>query len=249
MAISPLRIEGSALVIGDIHGCRRELEELIDLAGIDKDCWIIATGDIVDRGPDCLGVVEFFRNHPRALTVMGNHERKHRRSYQGEIKPATSQELARAQIGEDRYPDVIAYFASLPLVIELPEAIIIHGFLDPEVPLLDQDERTVAGTLSAQRNIFKRFGVRWFESYKGEKPLIVGHRDYLNNGEPLVHEDRVFGLDTSCVLGGRLTGLLLPSFRLISVPSHHCYWTKPCRYWLTHRDSDRQSKNTPHTVE
>ncbi len=131
---------------------------------------------------------------------------------------------------------MIAYFASLPLVIELPEAIIIHGFLDPEVPLLEQDERTVAGTLSAQHGRSTNDSeCHWFQSYKGEKPLIVGHHDYLNNGEPLVHEDRVFGLDTSCVLGGRLTGLLLPSFRLISVPSHHCYWTKPCRYWLTRR--------------
>jgi hypothetical protein len=49
--------------------------------------------------------------------------------------------------------------------------------------------------------------------------------DYLRNGVPFVYQDRVFGLDTSCVHGGRLTGLVLPEFRFVSVPSRGDHWT------------------------
>ena len=52
----------------------------------------------------------------------------------------------------------------------------------------------------------------------------MGHLDYSGKREPLVYGDRVFGLDTSCCVGGALTGLLLPEFRFISVPSHANYW-------------------------
>jgi hypothetical protein len=54
--------------------------------------------------------------------------------------------------------------------------------------------------------------------------LLVGHYDYLRNGQPLIYRDRVFALDTGCCHGGALTGLLLPEFRLLSVPSRADYW-------------------------
>src|SRR5262249_29448313 len=62
--------------------------------------------------------------------------------------------------------------------------------------------------------------------YDGPKPIIVGHRDYLHTGQPLIHRDRVFGIDTGCCRGGRLTGLLLPGFELLSVPARQNYWSE-----------------------
>ncbi|TVS11508.1 MAG: hypothetical protein EA424_23705 [Planctomycetaceae bacterium] len=41
------------LIIGDIHGCFDELQDLLQAAGLASDDQIIALGDIVDRGPDC----------------------------------------------------------------------------------------------------------------------------------------------------------------------------------------------------
>jgi hypothetical protein len=44
------------LVIGDIHGCFAELQELLEAAGLLEGDAIIALGDIVDRGdivPEC----------------------------------------------------------------------------------------------------------------------------------------------------------------------------------------------------
>jgi hypothetical protein len=64
----------------------------------------------------------------------------------------------------------------------------------------------------------------WYEMYDGNKPIVVGHKNYTNTDQPFVYQDRVFGLDTSCVTGKALTGLLLPAFRFVSVPSRGNHW-------------------------
>jgi hypothetical protein len=75
----------------------------------------------------------------------------------------------------------------------------------------------------------KKYERPWYELYDRDKPIIVGHHDILRNGQIFVYRDRVFGLDTSCVHGKRLSGLLLPSFRVISVPSRGSHWLQISR--------------------
>ena len=214
------------LIIGDIHGCLAELNDLFDAAGLAADDEIIAIGDIVDRGPDSPAVLQFFQQTSNAQSLIGNHERKHVRSHRGEIRPALSQLIARRQIGEDAYEQACRFMDSLPRFIELPEAILVHGFFEPGLPLAEQRDTVVVGTLSGEHHLAKQYDRPWYELYDGDKPLIVGHHDYLGSGEPLICDDKVFGIDTGCCHGGRLTGLLLPEFRLVSVPSRRDYWTE-----------------------
>ncbi len=124
------------LIIGDIQGCYTELLELVDKSGVSSDDEIIALGDLVDRGPDSQQVLEFFLTHPNARSIMGNHERKHVRSFRGEVRPALSQQITRRQIGEARYPEAISQMAVLPHYLELPEAILVHAFFEPHVLLV-----------------------------------------------------------------------------------------------------------------
>ncbi len=42
--------------------------------------------------------------------------------------------------------------------------------------------------------------------------------------QPFIYRDRVYGLDTDCVTGKALTGIWLPSFRFVSVPSRGNLW-------------------------
>src|SRR3990172_170645 len=213
------------LVIGDIHGCYAELQALLEKAGLGDDDLIIGLGDIVDRGPETPQVLDFFQNTQKTRALMGNHERKHIRAARGEIKLAISQQISRQQLG-DRYPEAVLWMESMPLFIELPDAILVHGYLEPGVPLQEQRPTVLCGTMGGEKVLRERYDRPWYELYEGEKPVIVGHHNYTETDQPFVYWDTVFGLDTSCVNGKSLTGLLLPSFRVISAPSRGNLWAQ-----------------------
>jgi len=195
------------LVIGDIYGCYRELMELLDQAALSEEDEIIALGDILDRGPDSQRVLEFFRHHPNAFSLMGNHERKHIRSFKGETRPALSQRITRLQLG-DAYSGAVAYLKTFPYFLDLPEATLVHGFLEPNVPFSGQLETVTAGTIVGEDYLKKRYGFPWYELYTAEKPVIVGHPNYLGTGELFIYRERVFVIDTGCCRGGRLTAII-----------------------------------------
>lgn len=213
----------NTFVIGDIHGCFTELQELLDKAGILDDDLVVALGDIVDRGPDSVQVLNFFCDFPTCFSLMGNHERKHVRGARHEVRLALSQTISREEFGTD-YPKALERMGSFPLYIDLPDAVLVHGYLEPGIPLERQRDTVLCGTMSGDHYLRNQYEQPWYALYDGDKPVIVGHHDHLRNGQPFIYQDRVYCLDTSCVHGGTMTGLLLPEFKLVSVPSRRDYW-------------------------
>ena len=67
-------------IIGDIHGMLDELRALIDGVGPQNGDRLCFLGDLVDRGPDSIAVIEFVRTlidrFPGSLSIAGNHEEK-----------------------------------------------------------------------------------------------------------------------------------------------------------------------------
>ncbi len=63
--------------IGDIHGERETLEELLSALPLDDDDHLVFMGDYVDRGPDSRGVVDVLiqlaKERPCTFLI-GNHE-------------------------------------------------------------------------------------------------------------------------------------------------------------------------------
>jgi serine/threonine protein phosphatase 1 len=162
---------------------------------------------------------------------MGNHERKHVRAGRHEVKLAQSQKISRIQFGET-YPDALAFMNTLPLYLDLPEALVVHGYFEPGLALSQQRSTVLCGTMGGDKHLRAAYDRPWYELYDGEKPLLVGHHNYSGKGKPFVYRDRVFGLDTDCVTGRTLTGLLLPSFKVISVPSRTNYWAEVRKKYL-----------------
>ena len=212
-------------IIGDIHGCFTELQELLDKAGIADDDRIIALGDIVDRGPYAPQVLKFFCNSTSRLSLMGNHERKHVRGARHEVRLALSQIISRDQFGAS-YPQALTWMDAFPLFVDLPDAVLVHGYLEPGIVLEEQRDSVLCGTMSGDQYLQSQYVQPWYALYDGVKPVIVGHHDHLRNSQPFIYRDRVYCLDTSCVHGGTLTGLLLPEFKIVSVPSHRDYWSE-----------------------
>jgi serine/threonine protein phosphatase 1 len=83
---APLDTAGETVfAVGDVHGCALQLEALLDAiaslaAGLDAPTRLVYLGDLIDRGPDSLGVLELWARDARAHGVhrvhrlMGNHE-------------------------------------------------------------------------------------------------------------------------------------------------------------------------------
>ena len=211
------------LVVGDIQGCFTELRELLQLTVPDR---IVAVGDLVNRGPDSPEVLKFFRSSPEAESVMGNHEWKHIHSYHTGVRSTLPVELVREQIGEEAYAGAIQYMEGLPPFLELSEAIVIHAFWEPGVPLDQQRRDVLVGIASGEAYVRQLCNRPWWELYDGDKPLIAGHHDYSKCGVPLIHENRVYCIDTGCCYGRALTGLVLPDFQLVSVPAKKDYWAQ-----------------------
>ncbi|TAK12144.1 MAG: hypothetical protein EPO32_09785 [Anaerolineae bacterium] len=232
------------LVVGDLHGCYAEFETLLDKAGLVEGDQILSLGDCVDRGPETPEVLSFFQTHPGNLLCMGNHERKHVRGAAGELTLALSQKISKLQFG-DKYPAALKFMQALPLYVELPDALCAHGYFEPGVSLDHQKPMILCGTMGGERYLVEQYAQPWYELYSGEVPILVGHKNYSESNEPFVYRDKVFGLDTSCVMGKALTGLLLPAFRFVSVPSRKNHWESPRREYADQMRTERALPQEP----
>jgi serine/threonine protein phosphatase 1 len=211
------------IIIGDIHGCLGELEQLLAVVGATPEDVIVSVGDLVDRGPESPAVVRFFREHPNTLAIAGNHERKHIRgifSY--------AQEITRLQFGS-AYDDAVAWMRTLPYALELDDAIVVHAGLVPGLPLASQQPEILCGSTSGEKELEGLMaGVYWHERWTGPKPVVFGHHVV---DEPLVRSGLVYGIDTGACHGGQLTALTIPDFHLHSVPAREDHWARIKRAW------------------
>ena len=72
-------ISGRVIAIGDVHGCLDELQLLVDKVNPTKEDLLVLLGDLVDRGPDSEGVIQYLVQLQKELllySVMGNHDEK-----------------------------------------------------------------------------------------------------------------------------------------------------------------------------
>jgi len=218
------------LVVGDIHGCWGELQDLIRASGIGPEDRVIAIGDVCDRGPESARVLEFFLTRPNATAIKGNHERKHLQGVDG-----LPQRITGAQCGPDLYARALEWMRTLPLYLDLPEALLIHWGLMPGVPLEEQHPSVLTGEPAGEMSLTGMLGATpWFEAYEGPKPVVYGHHSYASG----VRRDLTYGIDTGCVYGQELTGLLLPEMRLVSVPARDNHWLRVRTEWMARLGAD-----------
>lgn len=126
------------LIVGDIHGCLPEFEQLLAENHEPNDTIILA-GDLVNKGPDSAGVVRLAREL-RCHAVVGNHELSSLRGYHargGGARPEAEPKYAWTDALE---PVDVEYLSGLPYTIELPlhRALVVHAGLVPGVPLGEQ---------------------------------------------------------------------------------------------------------------
>lgn len=138
------------IVVGDVHGCPVELDELLATLRLDPADHLIFCGDLLDKGPDSPAVVRRVRGlsdaGQRLTLVAGNHEAKHarfrkherRKLETGEPNPITKGAEEMLAITAALSAADIAFLEEAVLYCPLPEhrSIVVHAGVPPSVKSL-----------------------------------------------------------------------------------------------------------------
>lgn len=203
------------LIIGDVHGCLKELQELLVVAGAyQPDTCIIFTGDLINKGPDNVQVVQFVRQLG-AYCVRGNHDEycllQYERAFYTDRNP-------QFDWMDELSEDDLQFLYSLPYTISIPSinALVVHAGLVPGVPLNQQklidfielrnvtqqqqdDSNQLVGSSKIDR------GQPWANVWPGKLHVYFGHD--ARRGLQLCQF--ATGLDTGCCYGGSITGVVV----------------------------------------
>jgi protein phosphatase len=233
-------------IIGDVHGCLDELQELMMTLGYSverngngyrvgapENRKAIFLGDLVDRGPnipDVLRLVMSMVEAGTALCVPGNHDMKLLQKLRGkDVKMAHGLADSVAQL-EAESPE----FKSK--VSEFLDGLISHYVLDDGKLVVAHAgmKEEMRGRGSGAIRSFALFGettgetdefglpvrYNWAADYRGKASVVYGHTPIA---EPQ-WLNRTVNIDTGCVFGGKLTALRYPEKEFVSVSAHKTYY-------------------------
>lgn len=218
-------------VIGDVHGCADELQDLLLRSEFDptRHRGILA-GDLYTRGPDAARVRQLAQEF-QLEAIVGNHEERLKRRINRRRREERRAPRATDRVFDAMGSDLDAFEAELR---SMPYSLasnhgdskhpwrVIHAGIKPTHGFNPKDHKTLTNI----RYWPPGSESRWHEFYEGEELLIFGHdamgglverRDA--NGRPLA-----IGLDTACVYGGRLTGYFIERDAFVSVPARRAWW-------------------------
>jgi Calcineurin-like phosphoesterase. len=232
-------------IIGDVHGCYEELTKLIDILGYTckdgiyvhkDDRKLVFLGDITDRGPDSIGVIELVYKNVKAgkaLYTPGNHCNKLYRYLLGHnVKiihglETTVEELNA--LNDSQRKSVISHFKELYedspmyLILDNKKLIVAHaGIPEKYIGYYGKNVRrfVLYGDITGERNPDGTpVRLDWAKDYRGSSLIVYGHTPvkeprFLNN---------TVNIDTGCVFGGSLTALSYPEMKVSSVKSSMPY--------------------------
>jgi protein phosphatase len=239
-------------VIGDVHGCRSELEALLtrlgwtllrDELGRPVDAVhpearrALFLGDLVDRGPDSPGVLRLVMGMVgagHALAVPGNHEHKLVRALDGrQVQTGHGLALTLEQLaGEpEEFRRTVRDFCDglvAHLVLDDGRLVVAHAGLPEQLH----------GRASGRVRSFALFGdvngerdeygmpvrLPWADDYRGRATVLYGHTP-----TPVpTWVNNTLCLDSGCVFGGHLSALRYPEKELVQVPAERV-WADPGR--------------------
>ena len=227
------------IFIGDIQGCRDELQELLAaLQFYPARDELHPVGDLVNRGPDNVGTLRLLRDLG-ARGVLGNHDLHLLRIAAGKRRVGDSDTIQDVLDAPDR-DELLLWLADRPFVEVWDDVLCIHAGVspawgDPRRALagsdpLEPDESArfatlvrycdPSGRLPASEEAAEQLPFRpWFDYPRspevGERTVVYGHWAAMG----LVLRPALRGLDSGCVWGNTLTAWIAEEDRIVQVPS------------------------------
>ena len=199
------------IFVGDIQGCRAELDNLLEEVSFVEGADVLyPVGDLVRKGPDSPGVLSRLMDID-AQPVLGNHDLRY---------------LARNEAVDSAHA---RWLSAQPIVRVMDDVIMVHAGLHPLWS--SADYQNIAAEEDVQFAVSVRYcdsqGNRpdadwpapelpfrpWYDFYEGSCRVVFGH--WARQG--LVRKDKVIGLDTGCCYGKQLTAWIAEEDRIVQV--------------------------------
>ncbi|MCM3695277.1 polynucleotide kinase-phosphatase [Microbacterium oleivorans] len=239
-------------VIGDVHGCRSELETLLGRLGYElvrdeqgravdarhpEQRRVVFLGDLVDRGPDVVGVLRLAMGmvaSGTALAVPGNHEAKLVRALRGAkvtLSHGLEETLAQLAGESEEFREQVAAFCYdlvSHLILDEGRLVVAHAGLKEQYHGRASGRVRAFALYGETTGETDEFGLPvrhpWAQDYRGKAVVLYGHTpvptvEWVNN---------TACLDTGCVFGGALSAMRYPEREVVSVPAEQV-WYDPIR--------------------
>jgi protein phosphatase len=229
-------------IIGDVHGCRSELETLLTKLGYVDGAHpggrtAVFVGDLVDRGPDSPGVLRRVMSmvtDGNALCVPGNHENKLGRYLKGRKVQHThglAETIEQLEKEDDTFKEQVREFIDglvSHYVLDEGKLVVCHAGLPEKYHGRTSGRVRSHALYGDTTGETDEFGLPvrypWAEDYRGRATVVYGHTpvpdtSWINN---------TICLDTGAVFGGKMTALRWPERELVDVPAEKV-WYEPAK--------------------
>ncbi len=248
-------------IIGDVHGCADELEELLEKLGYARDeigvfahpegRKAVFVGDLADRGPRSRDVLELVMRMEKAKCahcVLGNHDEKLKKFLSGgKVKIAHGLQETLDSLGDDEtFKTALRDWLDARIshyVFDGGKLVVAHAGL----------KEAMQGRAAGAVRSFCLYGettgetdewglperIDWAREYKGRAAVVYGHTPvpraaWLNN---------TLNLDTGCVFGGNLTAVRYPEREIVSVAAKQTYAESIRPIWTTENALSAQQQH------
>lgn len=213
-------------VMSDLHGCYDEFLEMLELINFSKDDNMVILGDIIDRGPDSVKLIQDLMSRTNIKLIMGNHDWFMHRVLSTLPVDITFGNLTRymdkkteyyymnwmynkgestfikyLNLSLDERTDVLKFLSNLPyyceLIVENQKYILIHSVPDRFSKEKSMEDYTLFDL------IFTRIdNDKWDDNFYDDKILIVGHTptffiDELYEGK-ILKKEKIINIDCGC---------------------------------------------------
>lgn len=209
-------------VIGDIHGCYDQFMNVLKQVNFDynKDL-LISLGDLCDRGPEPINVLDELFKIKNKILIRGNHDevllywlKTGRDMFNGGNGFSITKNKFHTDVNKETYNQYINLLESqINYYIDKENRLFIHGGYDYYNLISDpiQDELEFSWNRQLNRDVFERqifnLPLRTRDNFT---KIFIGHTptlSFTNIDLPFNGPSNkiLWNLDTGCCFGGKLT--------------------------------------------
>ena len=230
-------------VISDIHGCYDQYRKLLEEIQFSDEDVLYVLGDVVDRGPEPMKVLQDMMMRPNVIPILGNHEYMALTTLQ-ELNVEVTEENHDAYLNLDMMRDYMNWMENggettvkgfrrldadtKETVLEYLEEfsayeivetggriyVLVHAGIGGYCPGKSLDDYDFSDFIFYGPDYSRRY-------FKEGVAMVVGHTPVMSLYEDgrceLYEENGTFCIDGGCVFGGKLFALRLEDQRVFAV--------------------------------